>query len=128
MSLIPAGQPADNDGFRFVHLSYATFLVTPIAVEFCPKVVNLAVLYPGPLASQGSFTHLLYLNTGRVATDKTNQLPFGGMVKWFRDKLDDYPMVLCLAQDHSEMDRITAQSIDGIGHKMCYIALADSLA
>src|SRR5262249_31329845 len=99
-----------------------------IAVEFCAKVVNLAVLYPGPFASQGSFADLLELNTGHVATNKANQLPFRGMVKRFRDKPHRYPMLLCLAQDHPEMDGITAQAVDGIDDKMRHTALADSLA
>jgi len=34
-----------------VYLSYAIVLITPIAIEFCPKVVNFAVLHPGPFAA-----------------------------------------------------------------------------
>ena len=33
---ILAEESADNAGFRFVHLSYAIGLITPIAIEFCP--------------------------------------------------------------------------------------------
>jgi hypothetical protein len=93
---IPVEERADYAGFRFVHLSYAMILVTPIAIEFCPKVVNLAVLHPGPFAAYGSFTNLLHLDSSGIATHKANQLTFWGMIKRFRDKLNNDPMVLCL--------------------------------
>ena len=47
------------------------------------------------------------------------------MVKRFRDKLNNYSVVLCFTQDHSEMDRITAESINGVGNEVCHAALAD---
>jgi hypothetical protein len=48
------------------------------------------------------------------------------MVERFRDKLHHSTMVLCLAQDHPEMDRITAESINSVGDEVCHSTLADS--
>jgi hypothetical protein len=87
--------------------------------------VNLAVLQSGTFASYGSFTNLLRFDESSIATHKANQLPFWGMVERFRDKLHHSAMVLCLAQDHPEMDRITAESINGVGNEVCHSALAD---
>jgi hypothetical protein len=93
---IPVEDIAYNRGFRFADVPYAAFLITPIAVQIYPIAMNLPVLEPGPLAPQGSFSNLLYLDPRGIATHETNQLAFRGMVKRFRDKLDDYPVVLCL--------------------------------
>jgi hypothetical protein len=82
----------------------------------------------GYSAAHGPLFDLLVLHFGGIASHEANQLTFGGIIERLGNEDDVYARMVCLSQDHTQVDRISAEAIDGIANDGINFAVANCLA
>jgi hypothetical protein len=113
---IPLKNLLHNGGFWLVHGADTCRFIPSVAIEFGAGIMSPPRLDARPLAAQGPLANLLRLHLGRISAHEPNELALRGVIQRLRHKLDGDVMMFRLTEDDTKMDRIAAQSIDGVGH------------